>query len=314
MSQALQIVHDIEEMKVRGAALITQQALRALDMRARELAPQGAQACRDGLLAAAQRLIAAQPSMASVENGCNFVVAPLKEEQSSAWAVAQITETIAARAAVFLKHSQRAQEAVVQTGATLLRDGSTVFVHSYSGTLLGILRSAWESGKRFAVIGTESRPYGEGRVLAAALVALGVPYTLVTDAAMAHSLPRADVALVGVDTWLASGAVVNKMGTLPLALACRYHGKPLYAAGTSFKFSAASQRGQVVGLKARPDDAGIAPAELSGDPRLTVENLFFEIIPAHLFEGTVTEYGIQPPFALPALWARTETSLTEEAA
>ena len=313
MSRALQIIHDIEEMKVRGAFLITQTALEALALRAQELAPDGADACRAGVLAAADRLIASQPSMACVENGCAFVVATIQAGETEGWSAQQIEETVAARAAVFQERFQAAQEAVVRVGAALVRAGSTIFVHSYSGTLLGILRRAWEAGKRFAVAGTESRPYGEGRTLAAALVELGVPYTLITDAATAHTLPRADFALVGVDTFLTTGAVVNKMGTLPLALACRYHGKLLYAAGSSFKFSVASHRGEAVGLKTRPDDAGIAPPELSGDPRLTVENVFFEVIPARFFEGVITEYGFQPPAAIPSLWARTRAALAEAA-
>lgn len=312
MSKALQIIHDIEEMKVRGAYLITRTALEALALRARELAPDGTKTCRAGVLAAAERLIASQPSMACVENGCDFVVAPLREGETEGWSARQIEETIAARTAAFNERFQAAQEAVVETGAALVHDGSTVFVHSYSGTLLGILRGAWEAGKRFAIVGTESRPYGEGRALAAALVELGVPYTLVTDAATAYTLPRADLALVGADTFLATGAVINKMGTLPLALACRYHGKPLYTAGSSFKFSPASRRGEAVGLKTRPDDAGIAPPELAGDPRLSVENVFFEIIPARFFEGLITEYGLQPPSAVSSLWTRTRATLAED--
>lgn len=313
MSKALQIIHDIEEMQVRGAYLITQTALEALALRARELTAGGAEACRAGVLVAADRLIASQPSMACVENGCAFVVAPLREGESKGWSASQIEETIAARADVFRSCFRSAQDAVIRCGAALVRDGSTVFVHSYSGTLRGILRRAWEAGKRFAVTGTESRPYGEGRALAAALVEIGVPYTLITDAATAHTLPRADLALVGADTFLATGALVNKMGTLPLALACRYHGKLLYAAGSSFKFSVASQRGGAVGLKTRPDDAGIAPPELAGDPRLTVENVFFEIIPGHFFEGLITEYGLQPPSAMPSLWMQTQATLAEAA-
>ena len=226
MSKALQIIHDVEEMKVRGAYLITQTAIEALALRARELAPDGDDACSAGVLAAADRLIASQPSMAGVENGCVFVVAPLREGETDRWSARQIEETVAARAA-------------------------------------------------------------------------------------AHTLPRADLALAGVDTFLTTGAVVNKMGTLPLALACRHHGKPLYAAGSSFKFSVASQRGDAVGLKTRPDDAGIAPPELSGDPRLTVENAFFEVIPARFFEGVITEYGLQPPAATPSLWAQTWATLLE---
>ena len=60
---------------------------------------------------------------------------------------------------------------------------------------------------------------------------------LVPDAAMGNVLPIVDCALVGIDTFDRAGAILHKVGTLPLALCCKHFGKPFYAAGHSFKFS-----------------------------------------------------------------------------
>jgi ribose 1,5-bisphosphate isomerase len=180
---------------------------------------------------------------------------------------------------------------------------------SYSATLIEILGNAWESGKRFSVIGTESRPNGEGRVMAAILVEKGIPYTLITDPAQSYFVPRGTLALVGVDSLVATGAVVNKVGTTNLALACRHYGKPLYAATSTFKMSLPSLDGREVGLKVVQENAGIAPESLLAKPNLHVENIFFEETPAALFEGLITEYGIHHPAAARGLWEQTWKSL-----
>ena len=68
-TESEQLIKDIEDMKVKGAYLITKVALEALGMRARELAARG-EAPAPALRAAAARLAASQPSMACVANGC----------------------------------------------------------------------------------------------------------------------------------------------------------------------------------------------------------------------------------------------------
>ncbi|MBI1357921.1 MAG: hypothetical protein GC160_26585 [Acidobacteria bacterium] len=79
----------------------------------------------------------------------------------------------------------------------------------------------------------ESLPGGEGRTLAERLP--GLKTTLFPDAAMGRAAVGADLALVGVDSFDPDGALVHKVGTLPLALVCRFRSIPLYAAGHSLK-------------------------------------------------------------------------------
>ena len=89
----------------------------------------------------------------------------------------------------------------------------------------------------------ESLPGGEGAEMAAALregsgKAAGLRnVAVIPDAAMGNAVPRVNYALVGIDAFDRTGAVLHKLGTLPLALCCRHYQKPFYAAGHSFKFT-----------------------------------------------------------------------------
>ncbi len=217
-----ELIAAIEDLQVRGAYRITRAAVEALAHRARELAgADWAEFARE-LRAAAARIQRAQPSMPSVAAGVAHLLAALEEPGEGEGSPRQVSERIAERAAAFVDRLDRAQRDVVAVGSALVRDGDVLFVHSYSGTLRDALQRAWEEGRRFQIIGTESRPYGEGRALAAELARLGVPYTLIIDAASGTYLPRADKVMVGLDAILADGSVVNKVGTYPIALTARF--------------------------------------------------------------------------------------------
>ena len=122
----------------------------------------------------------------------------------------------------------------------------------------------------------ESLPGGEGAEMAVALRkgsgrAAGLAdVAVIPDAAMGNAVPRVDYALVGIDTFDRTGAVLHKLGTLPLALCCRHYEKPFYAAGHSFKFT---------------------DCEFSGlpEPETDLESQRFDCTPAELITQRVDE-------------------------
>ncbi len=122
----------------------------------------------------------------------------------------------------------------------------------------------------------ESLPGGEGAEMAAALRkgsgrAAGLAnIALIPDAAMGNAVPSVDCALVGIDTFDRTGAILHKLGTLPLALCCRHYKKPFYAAGHSFKFT---------------------DREFSGlpEPETDLESQRFDCTPAELITQRVDE-------------------------
>ena len=112
--------------------------------------------------------------------------------------------------------------------AALLPPRARILTLSDSSTVEAVLHAA----APWRVWVLESLPGGEGHVLAARLSAEVIP-----DAAMGRVVPEVDCALAGIDAFDQAGAILHKVGTLPLALCCARFGKPFYAAGHSFKLA-----------------------------------------------------------------------------
>ncbi len=143
-------------------------------------------------------------------------------------------------------------------------------------------------GKPDVVVG-ESRPRREGVTQARRLAAAGFPTTLVVDAALPALVAPGDVALLGCDALTPDG-LVNKIGSYPLALACRERGVPVIGLCPSDKFLAAERAG-LFAVAERP------ATELGHDldPRIRVVNLYFETVPLNLVSLVVGEDGPYDP-------------------
>ena len=150
------------------------------------------------------------------------------------------------------------------------------------------------------VLVAESRPGGEGVGVAEELAEDGADVTLVTDAAVAYHLAsgEVDAVLVGADTVLADGRVVNKVGTRGAALAAARADIPLYAVAARNKVAplyAVAARNKVA-PDAEPDLADADPNALyDGDAPLSVAAPLFDVTPADLVDGVITEDGVLDP-------------------
>lgn len=170
------------------------------------------------------------------------------------------------------------------------------------GTALGVVRAAVEAGKRVAVFADETRPFLQGaRLTAWELLRDGIETTVITEG-MAGSLMRAggvDVVVVGADRVAANGDVANKIGTYTLAVLAREHGVPFYVAAPRSTVDLETPDGAAIPIEER--DA----KEMThlGAARLTPEgaavwNPAFDVTPARLVAGIITERGIcRPPLA-----------------
>lgn len=210
----------------------------------------------------------ARPSMAVVENRVNRAMATASEEATPAAVERAARETLTA--------AVEADDAAADAVAPLL--GERVATLSRSGTVL----RAIEEADSDAVLLAESRPGGEGRAVASSLAAERT-VTLTTDAAFAGRLAAfaPDALVVGADTILPDGRVVNKVGTYAAALAAERAGVPAYAVAASDKIRANDQFEQ----------AEREPAELyDGEAPVGVSNPTFEAVPAALLT-LVTEHG-----------------------
>lgn len=267
--------------RVSGASQLARQGLDSLAEYAGSCPAADAAELRRELLAFAEELQFSRPSMAPVYN-----LAQRFADQVDRLDVTDLAAMRTRSAAIAEELSDQSLEAVAgaaRHAAALIDAGATVITHSSSSTVRGIFEYLPRDHAR--VIVSESRPGMEGRDQAHALATLGVPITYITEAQIGLFAGEATLAIVGADAILADGAVVNRAGTLLLALAARHHGIPFYACCESFKHSPFGPEGF---------ELDEMPAKEVEPPRhkcVTARNIFFDITPARLVDGWITERG-----------------------
>src|SRR5262245_32532442 len=169
------------------------------------------------------------------------------------------------------------------------------------GTALGVIRGAIEAGKHVAVYADETRPFLQGaRLTAWELVREGIPTTVITDN-MAGALmrqDRIDLVVVGADRIAANGDTANKIGTYSVAVLAREHKIPFYVAAPLSTIDLQTPDGSHIPIEERnaKEVTHVAGARLAPEGAL-VWNPAFDVTPAHLIAGIITERGIvRPPY------------------
>jgi methylthioribose-1-phosphate isomerase len=325
----------IRTMVVRGAPAIGQVAAIGLALSAGRSANTHAYARRAILRGAAAALRAARPTAVNLGWAVDRMMARYAtvgelSEDGHAVAAALRDE---ADAIVFEATTDHGRLAEFGLAALPLRDGGPLRILTHCntgplacgqfGTALGIVQAAHYAGREISVWVDETRPYLQGaRLTAWELAQAGVDHTLIADVA-AGSLMRAgevDVVLVGADRVAANGDTANKVGTYPLAVLAARHGIPFFVCAPTSSIDLATPDGDGIEIELRPDDEVLLVRGVRIAPVGTaVRNPSFDVTPAELISGIVTEEGvISAPFgaglaaaitAANARWAPTRPAL-----
>lgn len=194
--------------------------------------------------------------------------------------------------------------AIGRAGADLIGDGARVMTHCNAGALataghgtaLGVIRSARDQGKRISVIANETRPYLQGaRLTAWEMVQERIPVTLITDnmAGYVMRLGKVDLIIVGADRIAANGDVANKIGTFSLAVLASRHGIPFYVAAPLSTIDIAIADGSAIPIEERSASEVTGYGDIRWAPEgVAVFNPAFDVTPAELVSGIVTEKGV----------------------
>lgn len=203
-------------------------------------------------------------------------------------------------------------KAIGDHGAAILPPQATIYTHCNTGTLatggwgtaLGVVRSAHQSGQLKMVFAGETRPYLQGaRLTAWECAEENIPCTLVTDstAAALMAANKIDAVIVGCDRVANNGDTANKIGTLGLAVLANHYQIPFYIAMPTSTLDRSCPSGHDIPIEERP------PAEVRGfgdviwAADVAVFNPAFDVTPAKLIAGWITEFGVwRPPFPVPS--------------
>ena len=164
------------------------------------------------------------------------------------------------------------------------------------GTALAPIYAAHAAGIPVHVWVSETRPRNQGLLTAWELAEAGVPHTLIADnaAGLLIMQGKVDMLIVGADRIAANGDTANKVGTYLKALAAAAHGVPFYVAAPLSTIDFSCPSGQDIPIEERA-------AEELGVGDVPVANPAFDITPAHVLTGIISERGVATPEAL-AQW------------
>jgi methylthioribose-1-phosphate isomerase len=194
-------------------------------------------------------------------------------------------------------------------GAELIAEDTGVLTHcnagglatSDYGTALAVMYAAQEQGRNFNVYADETRPLLQGaRLTAWELDQSGIDVTVICDNMAAHVMREGKIqlVLVGSDRIAANGDAANKIGTYGVALLAKAHDIPFYVVAPSTTFDMSVPDGTHIPIELRdPAEVTHGFGKQTVPSQVKVYNPAFDVTPAELIHGIVTEEGIlRPPY------------------
>ena len=197
--------------------------------------------------------------------------------------------------------------AIGRHGAALIAPGQGVLTHCNAGglatadygTALAVIFAAHDDGVPLRVFADETRPLLQGsRLTAWELQRRGVPVTLICDGMAAQVMKerKIDLVVVGADRIAANGDTANKIGTYGVALLAKAHGIPFYVAAPSSTFDRTLDDGSAIPIEQRdPREVTHGYGRATAPEGVDVYNPAFDVTPADLIAGIITERGVIRP-------------------
>ncbi len=233
------------------------------------------------LLTTARVLATMRPAMAALASAVGRVVAPQPEPEAVKQAALQMLDAY-----------DKAGAQITQAARPYIH--GRILTCSISGTVLEVLQALHTQLEQ--VIVTEGRPNYEGRETARVLHEHAIAVTLITDAEAAIFLPLCDAIVVGADSILAHGELLNKAGTSLLAWAAQGYHIPFYVLSESLKITAQTWPNvtpellvTTLPLLEEKEPAEVLPQPLPG---VRVRNFYFDCTPHSLLTKVFSEQGI----------------------
>jgi len=230
----------------------------------------------------------ARPSMALIHQFAARALDVVETGAARGDAPAAIRRSLEASCEAERLDLESSTRAVARTAAALVSESQPwLATLSNSAAVLEALIEVQKAGREPRVMLAEGRPANEGRLMATALAAHGIPVWLVVDAALPLLLSQARMVWIGADAVTERG-VVNKVGSFAAALAAREHSVAVYALASRRKFIPALT-GALRIAEMPSEEVWETPPE-GVKPR----NVYFELVPLALLRGVVVEDAVLP--------------------
>ena len=296
-----EVAEAIRTMIVRGAPAIGCAAALGIALGSRGIIASGREAFLGRVTGIADTFRAARPTAVNLFWAIDRMIAVAENTPGNP---VDMKDALLTEALKMLDEDIAANKRLGDFGAELLPDAVNILTHCNAGALatvgygtaLGVVRSAVEMGKNVHVYADETRPRLQGMKLTAwELARDDIPVTVIADN-MAGSLMRqgkVDCVIVGADRIASNGDAANKIGTYTVAVLAKHHGIPFYVAAPLSTIDQSLISGAQIPIEQRES---IEMTHIEGirvaPEGVTVINPAFDVTPAELITGIITESGV----------------------
>jgi len=292
------VAKGIKELWVRGAPAIGIAAAMGIALGAQRIKAKGFDAFYEELTTICEHLGATRPTAVNLFWAIERMKRLVKDNSSES--VEAIKKKLIDESQKILDEDIEINKAMGRYGAEFIKDGDTILTHCNAGALatggygtaLGVIRAAWEQGKRIKVFADETRPILQGaRLTAWELMQDKIPVTLITDNMAGHFMKKGmiDLAIVGTDRTVANGDVANKIGTYSVAVLCKEHNIPLYVAAPTSTIDLSISSGELIPIEERNP---IEVTHIFGKTQIAPDNVkvanpAFDVTPARYITAII---------------------------
>lgn len=303
LSTCREVASAIKTMKIRGAPLIGVAAAYGLALTAFHSKASRREEFLKQSEVSAELLRRTRPTGVNLFWAVERILKKLRE--SADFSVRALRDLVVSEAQKMADEDVEINQKIGENGSKLIEDGDTVLTHCNAGelatvgygTALGVIRKAWEQGKKIKVIATETRPKLQGaRLTAFELKRARIPFRLITDSMVGYVMSKSliDKVIVGADR-IVRDAVANKIGTYSIAVLAHEHRVPFYVAAPTSTFDLEHTAEDVFIEERNPEEVthfGSVEIAPKGTKAL---NPAFDLTPMRYVTAIVCDKGVLAP-------------------
>lgn len=299
MQSCEDVAKAINTMKIRGAPLLGAAAGYAIALSAHySKAKNRSQLIRD-IEEAARTIERTRPTAVNLFWAVDRILEKAKRFEGDA---KSLKDFVVDEAQKIADEDAQVNRLLGKKGAELIADGDVILTHCNAGALatveygtaLGVIRAAFEQGKKIKVIASETRPKLQGaRLTTYELQRDGIPVTLITDNMVGYVMYKRMVnkVIVGADR-IVQDAVFNKIGTYTVAVLAKEHGIPFYVAAPKSTFDLKRKTSDVTVEERNPEEVTHIGSQRIAPEGVNAFNPAFDITPIDYVTAIICEDGI----------------------
>ena len=304
-----EVAKAIREMVIRGAPAIGVAAAMGVALGVQKSAAKTIEELKSEFAVICEALAKTRPTAVDLFWALERMKARFAELTRSQLDLAGIRQAMIQEAQEVHAEKKATDEAIGRFGAEFMpREGQVMtqcnagaLATAGIGTALGVIRVAYQQGRKLHVLVPETRPYLQGaRLTAWELHRAGIPLTVITDNMVGHFLKTGKVGAIvtGADRVAANGDTANKIGTYSMAVLAKENNVPFYIAAPISTFDLTIPSGEQIPIEERSSaevthiqGVRIAPADVAA------AHPAFDVTPNRYIAAIFTERGVaQAPY------------------